>query len=276
MKKRAVTGLFFVALMLCSFFLGERLFVLFYAALSTACLVEFYRLFARTLSKPIRLVGIGSGLAIILLFGTFLLGLTPATTMWMLILFPMLVFLVQLFEPEVSAPFLRVGKLVLGWVYVILPFCCFLGLGIWPQAEGKAEYHFVLPLGVIVLIWANDTGAYLLGRAFGKHKLFERISPGKTWEGFVGGLISSMLLSLFLHRQFGVLNMEEWLGVAALVSLSGTLGDLVESMLKRSLGIKDSGNILPGHGGFLDRFDSLLFAAPSVFVFLVLLQTLFS
>src|SRR5690606_21018208 len=111
------------------------------------------------------------------------------------------------------------------------------------------------------ILWGNDTGAYLIGKFFGRHRLFERISPNKTWEGFVGGALLAVAVSLILAHYLPVLPSWQWVGIALVVSLFGTFGDLVESMLKRSHHVKDSGAVLPGHGGLLDRFDGLLFAA---------------
>ena len=111
-------------------------------------------------------------------------------------------------------------------------------------------------------IWASDTGAYFSGRAFGKHKLFERISPNKTIEGFIGGLVASALVGIAAHHFLGEISLISWMCIGAFVSITSTLGDLFESMLKRQSDIKDSGNILPGHGGILDRFDSTLISAP--------------
>jgi phosphatidate cytidylyltransferase len=125
-------------------------------------------------------------------------------------------------------------------------------------------------MGFLIILWSNDTGAYLSGRALGRTKLFERISPNKTWEGFIGGVLLAMGVAFGLSYWFGTLTKLEWVMIAAIIGIFGTLGDLVESMLKRSLGIKDSGSILPGHGGFLDRFDGLLIAAPLVYILLTL------
>jgi phosphatidate cytidylyltransferase len=125
-------------------------------------------------------------------------------------------------------------------------------------------------VGFFLLIWANDTGAYLSGISFGRHKLFERISPKKTWEGFIGGLILAVLVSWLVSGWLGVVGKFNWVVIAALISIAGTYGDLVESMLKRSLGVKDSGKIMPGHGGFLDRFDSAIISFPLVYLFISL------
>ena len=122
----------------------------------------------------------------------------------------------------------------------------------------------------MLLLWASDTGAYLFGRKLGSHKLFERHSPKKTWEGFFGGMFTSLLVSFLISLCFTEISMLVWAGMAVLIVSFGTLGDLVESMLKRSLDAKDSGTLLPGHGGLLDRFDGLLIAAPVVFAYLYL------
>jgi phosphatidate cytidylyltransferase len=136
----------------------------------------------------------------------------------------------------------------------------------------QGSFNPYIPLGFLIILWSNDTGAYLAGKSFGKHKLFERISPNKTWEGFVGGLILALFVGFNLAQYFGGLERWQWAVMAVIIAVFGTLGDLVESMLKRTLGVKDSGNILPGHGGLMDRFDGLLLAAPLVFLFLLVCQ----
>jgi len=132
--------------------------------------------------------------------------------------------------------------------------------------EGNFSYE--IPLWVLFLIWANDTGAYLFGITMGKHRLFERISPKKSWEGFAGGVIVSLTFAYLMSNLFDQISVEHWLVVALLVVVFGTFGDLVESMLKRSKGVKDSGTILPGHGGVLDRFDALFLAIPMIYAYL--------
>jgi phosphatidate cytidylyltransferase len=125
-------------------------------------------------------------------------------------------------------------------------------------------------IGFFILIWANDTGAYLTGMSFGSHKLMERISPKKTWEGLIGGIIIASVVAWFLSGWLGVVDKIHWVVIALIVSFAGTYGDLVESMLKRSTGVKDSGTIMPGHGGFLDRFDSTIVSFPLVYLFISL------
>jgi phosphatidate cytidylyltransferase len=156
-------------------------------------------------------------------------------------------------------------------LYIALPFSM-LNVLAFPQA---GSYSFVLPLSVFVFLWMNDTGAYLCGSLLGRHKLFPRVSPGKSWEGSIGGgllvvgiaILVWYLLNTYVPEQAN-LNMWQWAGLGLTVVVFGTWGDLVESLLKRTLGIKDSGNILPGHGGMLDRFDSSLLAIPAAVVYL--------
>jgi phosphatidate cytidylyltransferase len=134
------------------------------------------------------------------------------------------------------------------------------------------SYSAGLPMGVFILIWTSDTGAYLAGRSFGKTKLFERVSPKKTWEGSVGGLLLSLLVAYVISQfdLFDTVNVLDWFIIACIIVVFGTFGDLFESLLKRNLHIKDSGNMLPGHGGVLDRFDALFISIPTVFFYLQL------
>jgi len=123
-------------------------------------------------------------------------------------------------------------------------------------------------LGILFLIWSSDSGAYVVGSLIGRTRLFERISPKKSWEGTIGGGLFSLLVAYILSRYFLEIRTDQWLTLAVIVIVAGILGDLIESMLKRSLQIKDSGSILPGHGGILDRFDALIFAVPFAWVYL--------
>jgi phosphatidate cytidylyltransferase len=143
-------------------------------------------------------------------------------------------------------------------------------LGFYSNDTFTDTYSYQIILGFFILLWTNDTGAYLSGKYFGKHKLFERISPKKTWEGSIGGGILTLAFAYVLSIYFTNLNITNWLIIGVLIAVFGGLGDLVESMLKRSLGIKDSGKLLPGHGGILDRFDGLLLSVPFVYGYLQL------
>lgn len=163
------------------------------------------------------------------------------------------VFVVELFRKK-SNPILNIAISVMGIVYVAMPIVAMSYL---------EKYNPFYLLAFFMVIWASDTGAYLTGLCFGKHKMFERVSPKKTWEGLFGGLASAMLVGyLFFRLGNSELGLEQWIIFSFAVFVSGTLGDLVESLFKRTLGVKDSGSLMPGHGGMLDRFDSSLLAAP--------------
>lgn len=159
---------------------------------------------------------------------------------------------------------------MLSQMYIALPFSLLNVLAFTANGSGVVAFNTLLPLSVFVFLWVNDTGAYCVGSLLGRHKLFPRISPGKSWEGSIGGavfvLAAAWAVSYFLDGV--MLALPQWLGLGLVVVVFGTWGDLVESLFKRTLGIKDSGSILPGHGGMLDRFDSSLLAIPAAVVYL--------
>lgn len=172
---------------------------------------------------------------------------------------------------------------MLSQMYIALPFSLLNVLAFTATPGGLVVFNPILPLSVFIFLWMNDTGAYCIGSLIGRHKLFPRISPGKSWEGSVGGAIVVLAVAYLIYmldsgqltyladagiRRSGMLSMEQWLGLGLVVVVFGTWGDLVESLFKRTLGVKDSGSILPGHGGMLDRFDSSLLAIPASVVYL--------
>ena len=155
--------------------------------------------------------------------------------------------------------------------FSMFPFSAFSRTGLNSLLpHDKISFSPGIVIGFFVLIWANDTGAYLTGVSFGRHRLWERISPKKSWEGFFGGAIIAALVAVLLSDWLGVVNKIHWIIISVIVSVAGTYGDLAESMLKRSIGVKDSGTIMPGHGGFLDRFDSAILSFPLVYLFISL------
>lgn len=159
----------------------------------------------------------------------------------------------------------HLGKIFLSVIYIAVPFTLIAQI---PFLNTDIKYINKVILGVFLLIWTNDTFAYIIGSNFGKHKLLERISPNKTIEGFIGGMIATIIGSYILATYFDSHTQEQWLIIALIVSIFGVLGDLIESMFKRQAGVKDSGDFIPGHGGFLDRLDSVIFAAPFIFIYL--------
>lgn len=266
MKTRAITAFFFTIVMLGSIFLGAYTFSVFYLLLSLMALSEFYKLIRNSGIKPHTGIGLLSGGVIFLSLASCYFLKFEAR--YLLLLIPLLVsvFIAELYRKE-KAPFSDISYTFVGLIYTTIPFCFFYALGF--SFSGNT-YNWHLPLAFLLMLWASDTGAYLFGRKLGKHKLFERHSPKKTWEGFFGGVLTSVLVAIAVSFYFKEIAAPVWVGMAVLVVSFGTLGDLVESMLKRSLDVKDSGTLLPGHGGVLDRFDGLLIAAPIVFTYLYL------
>lgn len=158
------------------------------------------------------------------------------------------------------------GKLIFTVIYTALPFCFALGL---PKFSSFDDHFSLEVMFLFILIWSSDTFAYLVGKFFGKHKMAPKISPKKTWEGYAGGVVLTLILSYFIeHNQPGLRG--NWMVVGFLIAAFAPVGDLVESQLKRNFGVKDSGNIIPGHGGLLDRLDSFLICVPVVYLYFIL------
>jgi phosphatidate cytidylyltransferase len=217
-------------------------------------LYEFYSLSPFKISKAWKISATMVGF--FLFFLLVLTDLSDSSSKFRLLLFLSPCFLIILVFSGLEKPFESMAWIVTGWFYLITPWLCMLLL------IGDFQYNPGLLLGLFGLLWAADSGAYFAGRTLGKTKLLPRVSPKKTWEGLIGGLVCAGLLAYGLSIWVGVFTVNQWLILAASTTVFGTLGDLAESALKRSLDIKDSGSILPGHGGILDRFDGLFVAAP--------------
>ncbi|MES2808814.1 MAG: phosphatidate cytidylyltransferase [Bacteroidota bacterium] len=264
MKTRAITGFFFIIVMLGSVLLGAYVFSGFFLLLSLFALWEFYGLVKKAGIKPNLPTGILNGVAIFVIFA--LLNAPAETDLHKLIvLLPVTlctVFIQELFKKH-QAPFTNIGYTYLGLIFTIVPFTFFHALA---YIGGTFNFHY--PMAFLLMLWANDTGAYLVGSKLGKTKLFERHSPKKTWEGLIGGIVITALAAYVINLYFADLALMQWIWVGVIISCFGTTGDLIESMFKRSIDVKDSGGILPGHGGLLDRFDGLLIAAPIVYAYL--------
>ncbi|WP_421945602.1 phosphatidate cytidylyltransferase [Pedobacter sp.] len=267
MKTRAITAFFFTIVMLGSIFLGSYTFSAFYLILSVLSLFEFYKLIKNSGIRPHRNIGLAAGALIFLMAAG--LHYLQYDVKYLLLCIPLIfsVFITELYKKN-KIPFANISYTFVGFVYVTIPFCFFHALGFLRDWN---NYDFHLPLAFLLMLWANDTGAYMFGVKYGKRKLFERHSPKKSWEGFFGGMFTSALVAYGLSFLFTENTPVVWVGMAILIASFGTLGDLVESMLKRSLDTKDSGGLLPGHGGLLDRFDGLLLAAPVVYAYLYLI-----
>ena len=195
----------------------------------------------------------------------FMIGYLQEDYLFLIFPFSLIILITALYDKAEMA-FQTSSNLIFALIYVALPFILFMKIPF--MADGKFMYS--IPLGVMLFLWAGDSGAYFVGKSIGRTKLFERISPKKTWEGTIGGLLSSLLLAFIVSKLFNHLPFKEWAMIATITFVFGAFGDLVESLFKRNIGIKDSGRLIPGHGGFLDRFDGLLLAAPMVYIYLKL------
>lgn len=261
--------------MLGGIFGGKVTFFILFALITGGTLWEFGGLLfagqAHLLLR--RVVCVAWGLGPYLLIGGGALGFWGGaqifTGMVMVVMSAAVLLLLELFL-QGDRPFQNIGYFLTGLLYIGIPFTLLTYLSL-PNGEyfTPAEYNPWRVFSLLLLIWANDTFAYLIGSRFGRYKLMERISPKKTWEGFIGGGVFALLAAWGLSQVLDAFTTGQWLALAGVAVVFGTLGDLVESMLKRSLGIKDSGNLLPGHGGLLDRFDAFVFAIPFYWLVLV-------
>jgi len=281
---RTITAAVFVVVLLLGICWNYISFSALFFLVSIWGLIEFYQLAEKLGAKPYKWLGI---FIAILLFGYAFLSNTYSAKTGELkdlisiipilaIAFTFILFILALFD-SAEKPILNLSYTILGLVYAIVPFMLLLNISCINNAamsddDKAAPYSMQIILGIIFLIWASDVCAYLVGSLIGKHKLLERISPGKTWEGAIGAFILNIGCAFIIAHFFQELALKHWIVISILVSVFGSLGDLVESMFKRQAGIKDSGKIMPGHGGILDRFDSLLFVSPFVYAYLSLIK----
>ena len=277
---RAITGIFFVAAIVVSF-INPLAMTFLFAIVTGLTIWEFTGLVnERDGVDTNRLICTVAGVYFFIAVIGFCSELTPST-----VFIPYLITVVYLMITELYAknpdPIHTWAYTMMSQMYIALPFSM-LGVLAFRGSHEGVVYSWVAPLSVFVFLWINDTGAYLCGSLLGKHKLFPRISPGKSWEGSIGGFVFVSAIAVLiwhLAESYGYndlsLNAYEWVGLGLIVAVFGTWGDLVESLFKRTIGIKDSGNILPGHGGMLDRFDSSLMAMPAAVVYLYTLTLLY-
>lgn len=225
-------------------------------------LTEFYNMFNTDLSRQDKIIGISLGITIYTFSFLYVKGVIAVKYFYVIPLFTLLNFIRVLYKKDKKNRFPTIGLLLVGVLYLALPFSL-MHLGTFMHGE----YNYELLLTTIFGVWASDTGGYIFGSLFGRNKLFERISQKKTWEGVIGGVLFAILTLYICSSKFVFLQNNLWLILGLIISISSVYGDLVESLLKRNMGLKDSGAIIPGHGGILDRFDSFLFAITCVVVF---------
>ena len=220
-------------------------------------------------SKPQSYFGIVIGLIFFTI--SFLFASNIVSSKYYLAVFPLImgIFIAELYRKK-ERPFQNIAITIVGIAYVAIPFSLFNFIAF--NHFNNYQFAFGLILALFAYNWTNDTGAYLFGITLGKHRLFERISPKKSWEGAIGGALSVVGISFLFARLMPYISLTNWIILGLIVCLFGVFGDLIESLLKRSAEVKDSGTLLPGHGGFLDRFDAVLFSIPPFFCYLILIQ----
>ena len=270
--KRAITGVLFVAILVGCILYNPLSFGILFTIISALTIYEFGQL------VNMRAEGVNINKMITMLGGAYLflaiMGFcTNEGQEGSKIFIPYVLLLLYMMISEL---YLKKENPILNWaysmfsqLYIALPFAMLNILAFnYDPTYSSVSYNPILPLSIFIFLWLNDTGAYCIGSLIGKHRLFERISPKKSWEGSIGGGVVAIGVSFILAHYFPFMSMMEWAGLALVVVIFGTWGDLTESLLKRQLHVKDSGNILPGHGGMLDRFDSSLMAIPAAVVYL--------
>jgi phosphatidate cytidylyltransferase len=263
LTQRIITGLVGSAVIIACVCISPWTYFTIFFLICLLSLYEFYTLMGFDGMVPLKTLGILCGLIIYTL--SFLIEIKLIHTKFYFLIFPIIscIYIVKLYKKFERKPFTNIAFTFLGIFYIAVPFAL---LNI--AAFEFGTYNFEIIFGCLFILWATDTGAYFAGTYFGKSKLFERISPKKTWEGFAGGAILAMLFAFGLSQFFHSLSLLQWCIIGLIIIIGGTFGDLIESLLKRSIEIKDSGNSLPGHGGFLDRFDGLLISAPFIVAYL--------
>ncbi|MFA5974427.1 MAG: phosphatidate cytidylyltransferase [Lentimicrobiaceae bacterium] len=267
LASRSVTAVFFVIAMVGSALLGQNVFSILLLIITILSINEFISIVSNNTVQPARWPTMVVGSIIYIIFAANAMGFMSAKGLLASIPFIFLLFIAELWRNKTN-PFTNIAFSLVSIIYIALPFG--LMMYFFDPVVISGPYHYGIVLGFLFVLWLNDTGAYFVGSLIGKHKLFERISPGKTWEGSMGGALFALLTAWVLSFIFRQLDVTQWMILSIIIVISGTLGDLVESLLKRSLGIKDSGAMLPGHGGLLDRFDAVLLSVPFVFVYLAL------
>lgn len=277
---RAITGAVFVAIMVVGISFRPDVMILLFAAITGLTIWEFTGLVNQSENVAVnRFISTAAGIYFFLAVAGYCSGLTPSAAFVPYLLTVVYLLVSELYLKQTS-PINNWAYTMLSQMYIALPFSMINVLAFRSTPDGNVTFEWLLPLSLFIFLWTNDTGAYCSGSLLGRHKLFPRISPGKSWEGSIGGAVFVMIAAAIIYflnvgQTDGLvagMPLWQWLGLGLVVVVFGTWGDLVESLFKRTLGIKDSGNILPGHGGMLDRFDSSLMAIPAAVVYLYTLQ----
>jgi phosphatidate cytidylyltransferase len=263
--RRTLSALVAMPVVIVSIYWSMWSYFLLFLFVAISAMLEFYRLVSLGGINPNKFLGIGGGILTYVLVFMYTSSYLPSTYLYILCPMLGLIYAIELYK-QGATPFTNIAYTLLGIVYVGGPFAL---LHIIAFSQGNYSHEMVL--GILLILWSNDTGAYLVGTKMGKRRLFQRISPQKSWEGVLGGATLALIVSYTIGHYYNSVGLGIWLGIGGIIVVAGTYGDLIESMFKRSLKVKDSGEAIPGHGGFLDRFDSFLLATPCIVAFIKLL-----
>lgn len=268
LTKRIVFGFIYLAFVVLSTILGPIYFYILFLIFLIFCLYEFLIIIELKSIYPYILAVTSYAFAIVsnnnLILIESELSQKIITSVFVLaVYFTLITALIS--SRKIAIQYL--GRIFLSLVYIIIPFSLLIKI---PYLNFEYFFDTSIILGIFILVWSNDVFAYLIGKNFGKHKLIERVSPNKTIEGFLGGFIFTFIAGFFVSKYCLSIQPTQWFVIAIIVSVFGVLGDLVESMFKRQANVKDSSNFIPGHGGFLDRLDSIIFAIQFIYIYLYL------
>ena len=266
LTQRTITGCLYVVILIGGTAIHPLIFALVFATLLFFTQLEFYQLVEKAGNSPRRNVGLVMGLLLFFICFGIVYGLLPQNAFLVFIPILTVLFLFEIFRDN-SKEIQNSALTLTGFVYVAVPFSL-LNFIVYPTFPDPPHFYPWILMGVFFVVWVYDSMAYVAGSKWGKHKINEKVSPQKTWEGFVAGAAFALAMGVLNAVIFQKPGVTDWLVIASLTVVFGTLGDMFESKIKRRLNVKDSGNVLPGHSGLLDRLDSLLFVIPVIFVWL--------
>lgn len=268
--KRTITGVVFVILIIGSVILNKWVFAGLFFLISIGGILEFLKISRALGGKVSKIAILVSALLLyaLITFVAFGYIIGADALLYGLLIFPFIA-IFELFRNGNNS-LVNVSHAIAGLLWIVVPLALLNGF-FNPNPEAAWSHSGAL-LGFFLILWIYDSGAYIAGSTLGKHKMMEHISPKKSWEGFAGGALLGFLTAFLVSASFTEFSLGQWMIIALMIIIFGTLGDFIESMLKRSAGIKDSGNILPGHGGILDRFDAVFIAAPVIFLLIRLFR----
>lgn len=271
--KRSITGSIFVVVTTALILINEWTFLAFALITNIWLSIEFFRIVSHDNTKALSFTSILTGsVGLILVF----LGIRfdfNNSIYWLILIPVMSMFIEELFLNKQN-PFRNISASLMVFIYITMPLLISIllvfGNSFDFQINSGKEFNPELLIGILILIWIFDSMSYCVGVPLGKHKLFERVSPKKSWEGAIGGALFTITAGIFMYKVFSFIPQSDWIIISAIIIVFGTLGDLIESLFKRSINVKDSGETLPGHGGLLDRFDSFIFSIPWVLIYFVI------